>query len=248
MSAAQGLLRRTAAAALAVTLSTVLAPPAAARNAGAGNERADRSWAQMTAGGPSFFGSVETRSTDMTPVAKWRAVLDRYASDLARADGCRAGAACPGQEWSKLTAALAPLAPMAQVARVTAALNAKAYVTDAANWGVSDYWQTPAEFLARGGDCEDFAIAKYLALRAAGWAADDLRVVVVIDEGRAAGHAVLIASHRGHAWLLDNLTDEIIDAQAIQHYRAVFSVSETAWWWHRPAPVRHASETAPAGR
>lgn len=248
MSAAQGLLRRTAAAALAVTLSTVLPQPAAARNESAGNEGAGRSWPQTTAADPSFLGSIETRSTDLTPVAKWRAVLDRHTGDLARADGCRARAACPGQEWSKLTTALAPLAPRAQVARVTAELNTRAYVTDAANWGVSDYWQTPAEFLVRGGDCEDFAIAKYLALRAAGWAAEDLRVVVVIDERRAAGHAVLIASHRGQAWLLDNLTDEIIEAQTIQHYRPVFSVSETAWWWHRPAPVRHASETAPAGR
>lgn len=248
MSAARGLLRRPAAAALAVTLSTLLPPPVAAWNEGAGNESAGHDWAQTTAAGPSFFGSVETRSTDLTPVAKWRGMLDRYASDLARADGCRAGATCLGQEWPELATALAPLAPQAQVARVTAVLNAKAYVTDRSNFGVSDYWQTPAEFMARGGDCEDFAIAKYLALRAAGWAAEDLRVVVVIDERRAVPHAVLIASHHGHAWLLDNMTDDVIEAQAVTHYRPVFSVSETAWWWHRPAPVRHAHETAPASR
>lgn len=256
MHVAQGLLRRPAMAALAAALSTVLPLPVAALNEGAG-----RGWEQTTAADPSFFASIETRSADLTPVAKWRAVLDRYASD--RTGTCAVGAVCPDRAWperdwperawperawSELVAALRPLAPTAQLQRVTAALNATAYVSDRANWGVSDYWQTPAEFLARGGDCEDFAIAKYLALREAGWAAEDLRIAVVTDERRDVAHAVLIASHAGRAWVLDNLNDDVIEARAVHHYRPVFSVSETAWWWHRPAPVRHAGGDAPASR
>jgi predicted transglutaminase-like cysteine proteinase len=248
MGVVQGLLRGTTAAALAITLSTLLPAPVAAGNEGAGNESAGRGWPQTTAAGPSFFGSVETRSTDLTPVAKWRAVLDRHTSDLARADGCRAGAACLGQEWAALVGALRPLARSAQLARVTAALNAMDYVTDRANWGVNDYWQTPAELMIRGGDCEDFAIAKYLALRAAGWAAEDLRVVIVIDERRAVAHAVLIASHAGKAWVLDNWDNDIIETDAVHHYRPVFSISETAWWWHHPVADGEASETVPASR
>jgi predicted transglutaminase-like cysteine proteinase len=39
-------------------------------------------------------------------------------------------------------------------------------VSDMDNWGVKDYWATPLEFIAKnGGDCEDFAIAKYFTLR-----------------------------------------------------------------------------------
>ncbi len=247
MRVAQGLLRRPAMAALAVALSTVLLPPPVA----ALNEGTGRSWQQTTAADPSFFASIETRSADLTPVAKWRAVLDRYASD--RTAACPVGTVCPERTWpertwSELVAALRPLAPTAQLQRVTAALNATAYVTDPANWGVSDYWQTPAEFIGRGGDCEDFAIAKYLALREAGWAAEDLRIAVVTDERRNVAHAVLIATHAGKAWVLDNLNDDVIEARAVHHYRPVFSVSETAWWWHRPAPVRHAGGAAPASR
>ena len=241
MHVAQRLLRRPAMAALAVALSTVPPPPVAALNEGTG-----RSWEQTTAADPSFFASIETRSADLTPVAKWRGVLDRYASD--RTAACPAGTVCPERAWSELVAALRPLAPTAQLQRVTAALNATAYVTDRANWGVSDYWQTPAEFIGRGGDCEDFAIAKYLALREAGWAAEDLRIAVVTDERRNVAHAVLIATHAGKAWVLDNLNDDVIEARAVHHYRPVFSVSETAWWWHRPAPVRHAGGAAPASR
>ncbi|MPL73945.1 hypothetical protein SDC9_19754 [bioreactor metagenome] len=39
------------------------------------------------------------------------------------------------------------------------------YSSDQKIYGVSDYWATPIEFLARDeGDCEDFVIAKYFAL------------------------------------------------------------------------------------
>lgn len=241
MHVAQGLVRSAAAAALAVVLARALPHPVAASDVAAG-----RGSGQATEAGPSFFGSIAIRSTDLTPVAKWRAALDRHASD--RASACSVGVPCLGERWSTLVAALRPLALAQQVVRLTAALNAEPYVTDRANWGISDYWQTPAEFMARGGDCEDYAIAKYFALREAGWAAEDLRVVVVIDERRAAGHAVLIASHQGKAWVLDNVTDEVVETDDVRHYQPVFSLSETAWWWHRPAADRAAHKTMPASR
>lgn len=40
------------------------------------------------------------------------------------------------------------------------------YKSDIKNWGKKDYWSTPLEFLGRDrGDCEDYVIAKYFALR-----------------------------------------------------------------------------------
>src|SRR5690349_14968492 len=43
------------------------------------------------------------------------------------------------------------------------------YMTDIAHWGMDDYWSTPAEFIAsNAGDCEDYAIAKYFALKELG--------------------------------------------------------------------------------
>ena len=39
------------------------------------------------------------------------------------------------------------------------------YASDQTVYGTSDYWANPYEFLAKDkGDCEDYAIAKYLAL------------------------------------------------------------------------------------
>ncbi len=40
------------------------------------------------------------------------------------------------------------------------------YLSDKKNWKLGDYWATPLEFLGRDrGDCEDYVIAKYFALR-----------------------------------------------------------------------------------
>ena len=59
----------------------------------------------------------------------------------------------------------------------------------------------PGEFLHRGGDCEDYALAKYLALRALGFAAADLRIVALSDAARGLHHAVLTVRLEGR-WMM----------------------------------------------
>ena len=41
-------------------------------------------------------------------------------------------------------------------------MNRSPYIVDPINWGVKDYWESPGQFFSRKGDCEDYAIAKYL--------------------------------------------------------------------------------------
>ena len=49
------------------------------------------------------------------------------------------------------------------------------YGEDAEVWGKSDYWATPLEFLGKDrGDCEDYVIAKYFALRDLGIGSEKL--------------------------------------------------------------------------
>ncbi len=70
-----------------------------------------------------------------------------------------------------------------------------------------DYWQSPIETLARGkGDCEDFAIAKYVSLRMLGIAAERLRVSVV-TQPQVGHHAVLLffPELETDPWVVDNL-------------------------------------------
>ena len=84
------------------------------------------------------------------------------------------------QRGEQLVALLQRLrrAPVAQqLDRVNTFFNAFAYRADRALWRKADHWSTPLEFIGRGGgDCEDFAIGKYFALRWLAVAPDALRV------------------------------------------------------------------------
>lgn len=113
-------------------------------------------------------------------------------------------------------------------------MNAQRYVTDDSLWGVNDYWASPSEFLSRSaGDCEDYAIAKYLSLKLLGWTDDELRIVAVKDLKLGIGHAVLVAFHNGRTLVLDNQSKQILEAERLNHYQPVYSINATSWWLHR---------------
>jgi len=92
-------------------------------------------------------------------------------------------------------------------------------VSDWDLYGVDDFWSAPlATFSIGAGDCEDYAIAKYVALRESGITPDDLRLVVLHDLKRNTNHAVL-AVRQDQEWLiLDNRTLIIVNAEQAPHY------------------------------
>jgi len=55
--------------------------------------------------------------------------------------------------------------------------NSLTYKTDFIHWKEKDYWASPFEFIGSGaGDCEDYAIAKYFALRLLGIDSSKLKI------------------------------------------------------------------------
>ena len=115
---------------------------------------------------------------------------------------------------------------------LNAAINQVPYRSDDELWGRGDYWASPAEFFARGGDCEDYAIAKYAALRDLGVAPQDLRVVVLFDQLRGQMHAGLILVSGGQSLFLDSVTDEVRPWSKGAGYRPIYSLNETGLWFH----------------
>lgn len=111
-------------------------------------------------------------------------------------------------------------------------------------YGVVDHWASPLETLARGaGDCEDFAIAKYFTLVAAGVSQRKLRMVYVraMDLGLAVPHMVLAYYPTPDAdpWVLDNLVHGLRPASARPDLTPVFSFNaEAIWEGVGAAPVR----------
>lgn len=96
-------------------------------------------------------------------------------------------------------------------------------VSDWTQYGVDDYWSAPLATLRIGaGDCEDYAILKYVALRESGVVPDDLRLVIVRDIKHRTTHAV-VAVHYDDTWLiLDNRTLVMVNAEEARHYYPLF--------------------------
>ncbi|HWU00051.1 MAG TPA: transglutaminase-like cysteine peptidase [Terriglobales bacterium] len=175
------------------------------------------------------FGAVVAELDNFRLVPAWQRVLQRAVAEDAL---CRAS--CGSKAWQRLIVALRQLPAEAQIGAVQQRLNRVPYRDDMANWHVVDYWATPDEFLRKGGDCEDYAIAKYFALRAAGWPAVDLRIMLSHRRGEAVGHAYLILRDRGDWLVLDNRqVQPYRPAAAIDELWAGYSLNEENLWIHR---------------
>ena len=103
---------------------------------------------------------------------------------------------------------------------------------DMSVWQKSDYWATPLETIGQGsGDCEDFAIIKYVSLRMAGISAQKLRLIYVkATLKRPAGvaqqaHMVLAyySTPNAEPLVLDNLQTTIVPASKRPDLQPVFS-------------------------
>jgi predicted transglutaminase-like cysteine proteinase len=96
-------------------------------------------------------------------------------------------------------------------------------MSDLALYGVEDVWSPPLNTLAKGaGDCEDYAIAKFVALQQAGVSPDDLRIVVLRDDFREEDHAVVAARLDGTWLMLDNRHMAMIEDHHVRDYHPVF--------------------------
>lgn len=192
---------------------------------------------------PSFFQSVETRSKNLTPFKKWNSALARYSEEFRGNQKLKCNSdrlnICDYGDWKTFLISIKKYDKFTQLRAVNARMNKAQYISDKSNWGQKDYWATPGEFMARFGDCEDYAIVKYLSLRLLGFKENELRVVAVKDLNLKVGHAVLVAilkdkdSKEEKVYVLDNQIKQVVEAKTIRHYEPVFSINNSSWWRHR---------------
>lgn len=174
-----------------------------------------------------LFGASEKRSTNIAPFGKWTDMFSRFNTDMQSSSGQSIM-----NEWKKDLTAFEGLPLEQMVNKVNSLVNKTDYILDNRNWGKSDYWATPVEFFTRGGDCEDFAIAKYVSLRALGVPEERLRIAIVHDQIKDIPHAVLVVYTDNDALILDNQTNNVISSASTNRYRPLFSINRTAWWLH----------------
>ena len=100
-------------------------------------------------------------------------------------------------------------------------------MSDLAQYGQVDVWSPPLVTLAHGaGDCEDYAIAKLVALHLAGVAEDDLRIVVMRDMLSGEDHAVVATRLDGHWLMLDNRRMAMIEDSYMRNVRPLFVIDQ----------------------
>jgi predicted transglutaminase-like cysteine proteinase len=185
---------------------------------------------------PQVFGTSETAGSNLAAFRRWGGVIERSIHEwLGYGDPCSARLAgkCTTGEWRQLVSRLADKPRRERIDKVNAFFNRIPYVVDASNWGVADYWATPLQFLSRAGDCEDYAVAKYVTLRQLGFSSDEMRVVVLDDTNLRVPHAILTVVDGDRLLVLDNQIPDVVDSKRILHYKAIYSINENRWWLHK---------------
>src|SRR5947207_8694448 len=176
------------------------------------------------------FGLFIFRAPDGMLWRKWRGVEADMAKEQAVLDRCREHAeSCPSYaaQFLRVIDAVKSKSGRARLDEVNRAINAAIrYVSDYAQHGEADRWSAPLASFATGqGDCEDYAIAKYVALREAGFPEGELRVVLVRDRAVRQDHAVL-AAHLGDRWLiLDNRRSELLADSDASSFTPLFAIN-----------------------
>jgi len=191
---------------------------------------------------PKIFNSAELKALSWKlmrgPMGEFQGMLGTWQDGKA----CETPI-CTSRSWPSLVAKVKALAgnPPAEIALVNALVNDKIlhpYKEDPANWQKDEYWATAFQFLKKSGDCEDYAITKYMLLKAAGMPIENMRIVAVALRNRnGLGHTILVVYVGDQAWVLDNRYEKLVETKnATLEYTALYSMNESAWWRHSPPP------------
>jgi predicted transglutaminase-like cysteine proteinase len=180
--------------------------------------------------GSEPFGLFTFRAPEGMLWHKWRGVEADMAKEQTVLDRCREHAgSCPSYaaKFLRLIDAVKSKSGRARLDEANRGVNAAIrYVSDYAQHGEADRWSAPlATFASAKGDCEDYAIAKYVALREAGFPEGELRVVLVRDRTVRQDHAVLAARLEDRWLILDNRRSELVADSDASSFTPLFAIN-----------------------
>lgn len=104
---------------------------------------------------------------------------------------------------------------------------------DSDTWKTKDYWATPFELLLYGGDCEDFAIAKFVTLKLMNVDEEKIRLnYATVDTcGIKTPHMVLCYHEDdGDIKILDNMIDSIYSVASRSDLCLLHSFNTKSLW------------------
>jgi predicted transglutaminase-like cysteine proteinase len=208
------------------------------------------------ASGDEPFGLFTFRAPDGALWRKWRGLEADIAKETLVLEGCRANAEnCPSYaaQFLRLVKAVTSKSGRAQLEEANQGVNtAIRYVSDLAQFGELDRWSAPlASFATAKGDCEDYAIAKYVALQEAGFPESEMRLLLVRDRTVRLDHAVLAARLDGRWLILDNRWSEPREDNGSLNFTPLFAINHAGVFlfaapYANNQPIAGDAEAAPA--
>ena len=146
----------------------------------------------------SLLDSAPTHQFPASTLPRWKDILSTHVSDIYNAQNPNI------DKWQAFIQTLEGESKLRQILQVNAWFKQFSYKQDNWVYNQDDYWATPTEFLMHGGDCEDYAIIKYMTLRKLGFAPKDMKIAIVYDVYSGTDHAFLTVEHEGAEFVLDN--------------------------------------------
>ena len=182
--------------------------------------------------GEEPFGLVTFRAPEGLLWVKWRKLETELAGEAGVFSQCRADpkhcSNAVAQKYLALIDEGRRLSGRAKIAWINRTINAAIrYTSDQDQYGMPDLWTAPLATLGTGqGDCEDYAIAKYAALRDAGFSSEDLRLLIVRDRVARQDHAVAGVRQDGRWLMLDNRHDILLEHKDAGHFIPLFALDQ----------------------
>ena len=177
------------------------------------------------------YGLLSFRAPEGALWRKWRAAEQDIARDAAALAACVNNATQCDESTRRFNNMIGDVRGRTGRARIEAANRlvngAIRYTSDLIQHGVIDQWSAPLATLASSrGDCEDYAIAKYVLLREAGVPHGDLRILLGRDKAAREDHAVLAVKDGANWIILDNRTMNTSEDMAARHFVPLFAIDK----------------------
>lgn len=173
------------------------------------------------------FGLFTFRAPEGILWRKWRALQTDIDADMRQIESCKTNnSQCSdaARRFLLIVNEARTQDGTARIETVNRLINtAIRYMSDLSQHATVDVWSSPLASLSSGrGDCEDYAIAKYIVLREAGVSEQDLRILLVRDRKVREDHAV-VSVRIGDTWIvLDNRNSALSEDRELTHFTPLY--------------------------
>lgn len=195
--------------------------------------------------GPTLTGFIAVQIDKAegvgVPLQYWQGIMERHDPEKAFGVHITALSTPVLQQWKNLAKRMPTWTSEQKLQYINGFFNRWDSKSDYDNYAVEEFWASPEEFLENGGDCEDYSIIKYLALRYFGWPEENLWILLLKENKTGNAHAALAAKTGEKTFILDNLSRPVYllipEAQYLQTFTPVYALNHCgAWVLTRPVP------------